>query len=93
MNKPKEIGRLALRVETNMWNAYFAALDTMDGALPIGSIAIAAVAHNPERRAAFQRMMTEFVAEMISAISGERPDMVVCEAPPNERIGSFLIRR
>ena len=73
MKKPKEVCRLAMRREGHMWNAYVAALDTMDDAVVIGSIAVAAVADNPKRKAAFQRMMTEFVSEMVRAETGQRP--------------------
>jgi hypothetical protein len=77
MKKPKEVCRLAMRREGGMWNAYLAAMNTMDGATVIGSIAVAAVIDNPERKAAFQRMMTEFVSEMIRAETGQRPDFRV----------------
>ena len=88
MKKPTEVCRLALRREGNMWNAYVAALNTMDGAVVIGSIAMAAVVDNPTRKAAFQRMMTEIVAEMIHAQTGQTPGMNEREAPPNERAGN-----
>jgi hypothetical protein len=88
MKKPKEVCRLAMRREGNMWIAYVAALNTMDGAVVIGSIAMAAVIDNPKRKAAFQRMMTDAVAEMIHAQTGQNPNMIENEAPPNERAGN-----
>lgn len=43
MGKKQEMGRLAFREEGHMWNAYYALPDTMEGAIHIGSIAMAGV--------------------------------------------------
>jgi hypothetical protein len=45
-----QIGRLAMRHEGNMWNAYYAMVGTMEGAIPLGSIAMAAIESNEKRK-------------------------------------------
>ena len=41
MNKGKyDIGRLAMRVEGELWSAYYAMPNTMEGAVFLGSIAM-----------------------------------------------------
>ena len=55
----REIGRLALRHEGNFWNAYYALPGTMEGALFLGSIAMAFVVENTERKELFMAMMRE----------------------------------
>ena len=49
----KKIGRLAMRVEGTMWNAYYAMPNTIDDAMLLGSIRMRLVEHNPERRQVF----------------------------------------
>jgi hypothetical protein len=85
MNK---LGRLAMRKEGVMWNAYYALPDTMEGAALIGSIAIAFVANNPERKQAFMDMMSGIVADHIETSIGQRPSMDVTDAPEHERSGN-----
>ena len=86
-NKLKQMGRLALRHEGTMWNAYWALPGTMEGALPLGSIVIAAVVNNPERKCIFQQMMTDIVADIMEERFGVRPIMDVQQAPEHERGG------
>jgi hypothetical protein len=69
----EHIGRLALRAEGNVWNAYFATTDTMADAVLIGSIALAAIADKPERADAFIDMMGNVVADIIENKVGTRP--------------------
>ncbi len=84
----KEIGRLAMRHEGNLWNAYYALPNTMDGALLIGSIAMAAVTENKRRKDAFMKMMSDFVADILQEKVGVRPDMSdVHAAPEHEKAG------
>jgi F0F1-type ATP synthase membrane subunit a len=85
-----KVGRLAMRQEGTMWNAYYALSDTMKGAIPIGSIAMNAVRGNPERKDAFMGMMAEFVAEMLKEATGaDVVDMTdVHPAPEHERGGN-----
>jgi hypothetical protein len=68
----QKIGRLALRVEGTMWNAYYASPDTMAGAILLGSIAIRFV-ETQERKDAFMALMREAVSDILEEIAGERP--------------------
>jgi hypothetical protein len=67
-----QIGRLALRHEGNFWNAYYALQGTMDGAVLLGSIAMA-IAIMPDRKCAFMTLMKEAVADIIEEETGVRP--------------------
>lgn len=71
--KKQQIGRLALRHEGNLWVAYYALENTMDGALFLGSIAMAAIANNTKRKQAFMDIMRSFVADIIERQAGVRP--------------------
>ena len=86
--KRKKVGRVAFREEGPMWTAYYALNDTMDDALLLGSIAMAAVVDHPERRQAFMDLMSGFVADIIENKCGIRPEMPGAEpAPEHERAG------
>jgi hypothetical protein len=85
---PDKVGRIALRVEGGMWNAYYAMPDTMEGAILIGSIKMGAVTHNPGRKQAFMEMMTDTVQELFEAEIGKRAEFTVGPAPESERSGS-----
>lgn len=88
-DKMQQIGRLAMRQEGPFWNAYYALPDTMDKALPIGSIAMAAIVDHPERKQAFMGLMREFVADIIEKKCGVRPFMPGPQpAPEHERSGN-----
>jgi len=82
-----ETGRLAMRVEGTMWNAYFALPGTMEGAVFLGGGATAAVA-DPFRKAAFMTLMTDFVKDLLEERTGLRPEMSVRPAPESERGGN-----
>lgn len=87
-NKMQKIGRLAFREEGSMWNAYYARTDTMKDALLIGSIAMAAIVENDERKQIFMDLMREFVADIIEEKCGIRPEMPgAVPAPEHERAG------
>lgn len=87
MKDMTQIGRLAMRHEGNFWNAYYAMPGTMEGALPLGSIAIAAL-ERPERKDAFMSLMRDVVADMIEQHSGIRPVWGGArDAPESERSG------
>jgi hypothetical protein len=62
-------GRLAMRVEGSFWNAYYAMPNTMEGALLLGSIHIAAV-EDEERKMAFMGVMMEFVGDVLRGLTG-----------------------
>lgn len=85
----QEVGRLALRVEGRMWNAYYALPNTMDGAIHLGGIAMAAVEENMARKGAFMDLMRDFVADIIEDRTGTRPGWngERC-APEHERAGN-----
>lgn len=85
----KKIGRLAMRHEGAMWNAYYAMPGTMDGALLLGSIGMAFVTKSVDRKHAFMAMMREAVADLIEEQIGQRPiwPEAPTAAPENERAG------
>lgn len=66
------VGRLAMRHEGAMWNAYYALTHTMDGAIFLGSIAMRFVA-DPVRKNAFLDFMRAAVSDLIEEQCGERP--------------------
>jgi hypothetical protein len=82
--------RLALRVEGNKWNAYFAWQETMEGAVWLGSILLRFVADNPERKQAFIALMQSMMSDAIEDVMGARPDWPNPpeRAPEHERAGS-----
>ena len=88
MKKSKPSGRLAMRVEGTMWNAYWALPDTMDGAVLIGSIAMAAV-QNVKRKHAFMLLMQDSLSSLfadkgVEIDRWEKPQ----SAPERERGGN-----
>jgi len=83
MNK---IGRLALRVEGDCWNAYYAMPDTMKDAIWLGSIQMRFVA-DQARKDMFMVLMVEAVADLIEEATGERPTMAERPAPEHEKSG------
>lgn len=91
-NLPSEVkvGRLALRVEGDNWNAYWAPPDSMDGALYLGSIRMAIVDGKPERKAAFMALIREGVSDILEQATGTRPTWPdgPQKAPEHERTRS-----
>ncbi len=79
------VGRLAMRQEGEMWVAYYAHPKTMEVAVVIGSIVMAAVDTNPTRKEAFMSMMWEIVADTIEGATGIRPKRIDRPAPEHER--------
>lgn len=69
----KQIGRLSFREEGNIWSAYYALPDTMKEALFLGSIRMAAIKSDPERKQAFMDMMRDIVSDVIESETGVRP--------------------
>ena len=90
MSEPRQqIGRLAFRIEGDYWNAYYAMSDTMDGAVQLGSIRMAAVSYNPRRKQAFMDIMRDIVADILEEKIGTRPTWGGPQAAPeHERSGS-----
>ena len=87
MSKVKPNGRLAFRVEGTMWNAYWALPDTMEGALLIGSIAMAAV-QNVKRKHTFMILMKDAVASIFAEKGIEIDRWTTQSAPEHERGGN-----
>lgn len=89
MKQFAEIGRLALRVEGDVWRAYYAMPGTMDGALHLGSVSIGLV-QDPKRRDQFVAFMRDVVADLIERATGTRPVWPHGPepAPEHERAGS-----
>lgn len=78
-----------MRQEGGNWNAYYALPDSMQDPVFLGSIRMAAVANNPERKAAFMLMMREIVSDIFEETVGARPEWGgPIEAPEHERAGS-----
>lgn len=87
MTDETQIGRLALRQEGDWWMAYYAMADTMEGAIPLGSIRLTAVA-DPDRKQAFMDLMRSIVSDIIEETTGARPTWSAPErAPEHERSG------
>jgi hypothetical protein len=80
--------RLALRVDGDKWNAYVARSDTMEGAIWVGSIAMAFVINNEERKEAFIALMRSAMSDAIEDITGSKPEMLTEDAPEHERTRS-----
>ena len=84
----KHLGRLAMRVEGDFWNAYYALEQTMDGAILLGSIRMAAVRNNEKRRVAFMAMVREMAGDILedkvgAPVTWNEPE----RAPEHERAG------
>ena len=85
-----KIGRLAMRVEGNNWNAYYALTDTMVDAVFLGSIALRFVPAESMRYYLFINLMRGAVADIIEELTGERPEFPsgIVPAPEHERSGN-----
>jgi hypothetical protein len=82
-----QAGRLAMRVEGNLWVAYFAQIGTMDGAIFLGSIQMAFV-QDQGRKRAFMGLMQEAVGEILADAMGAEPHWPEwTPAPDHERGG------
>jgi hypothetical protein len=82
------VGRLAFRQEGGNWAAYYALPHDMAGAVPLGSIRMAAVIANPERKQAFIDLMRDVVADILEIQIGSRPIWTApTAAPEHERSG------
>ena len=81
-----------MRVEGDVWVAYFALPDTMDGAIELGRIAMAIVTGPDgfERKQQFMAIMRSAISDILEARSGVRPVWPEPEgrpAPQRERAG------
>lgn len=92
-DKPVKVGRLALRHEGKFWNAYYALPDSMDQAILLGSIAIAAV-ERQDRKQAFMDLMRDVVGDLLQEKTGHRPTWPegAHTAPEAERARARVVR-
>ena len=63
-------GRLACRQEREMYVAYYTQPHTMEGAITLGSIAMAFINGHPERRTQFIAMMKAGLEDALLEMSG-----------------------
>ena len=83
-----QVGRLSLREEGENWNAYYAQVGTMEGAIFLGSIKMKFVFAHQERKEAFMHLMRDAVGDLIEEATGIRPVWGGPEsAPEHERSG------
>lgn len=89
MAAAQKVGRLALRHEGALWNAYYALPDTMDDAIFLGSISMRFIDGKPERKNAFMDLMRDAVSDLIEELTGRRPTWPEGPhaAPEHERAG------
>ena len=83
--------RLALRHEGEWWNAYGAPVETMAGAVLLGSIRIRVVALSPELKSKFMQCMEDALSAALMAQLDldERPSWnEPTPAPEHERSGN-----
>lgn len=82
-----KVGRLAFREEGDLWVAYYAKPDTMDGALYLGSVRMAIITREPKRKEQFIGLMREAVADVLEDRTGVRPKWPegIQPAPEHER--------
>jgi hypothetical protein len=85
MTKYIKAGRLALRGEAGRWNAYWALPNTMQGALFLGSIPLAAINAEPDLKEKFIELMRETVTALIPGATWPDPPHA---APEHERGGN-----
>lgn len=85
----EQMGRLAMRVEGDFWNAYYALPNTMEGALLLGSIRMAFV-QDFTAKEIFMALMRDAVSAIIKERIGadaEWPEPHGRPAPEHERAG------
>jgi len=83
--KEQQVGRLAMRVEGDNWNAYYAMTNTMEGALFLGSIRMAFV-QDASRKAVFMGLMRDSVSSILEGVVGAKPEWKdPVKAPEHER--------
>ena len=82
--------RIAMRLEGDRINAYYAAPDTMEGALWLGALAKSVADASPEAWERFKRVMRTAAADAIRATSGDPNANIEFgeeAAPEHERAG------
>lgn len=71
-----KMGRLAIRGEGNLLKAYYAQPDTMDGAVFLGSIQLAFVIDNEDRKQRFMKLMQDSLSDILEEEMGVQPEWV-----------------
>ncbi len=87
---PAMIGRLALRIEGQWWNAYWVPqMWSMEGALHLGSVLMTLVERSPKAKAAFMEAMQIAFAQAVKDAIGVEPSWPNAPepAPEAERSG------
>lgn len=79
--------RLALRLEGNWYNAYFAKHGTMEGSELLGSVALRLV-ENAACRHKWQQCMSDLFEQIIRDTGLTVDHMIKEDAPPHERAGN-----
>jgi hypothetical protein len=83
-----ELGRLALREEDGMWNAYYALADSMEGAIFLGSIKMALVKRSEAVKDGFMDTMRVALSLLLKDAVGQGPEWETPRtAPAHERRG------
>ena len=79
-----DVGRIMMRVEGDYWRAYWAmSEDTAEQKkVLLGSIHMSHVVNDPERKAAFLRLMQDMVSDIIESEFGVRPTWTEPEDTP-----------
>lgn len=78
--------RVAMRVQGDYWVACFAPADTLEGAREVGRVHMSIV-QDRSRKDAFLNIFSTFVADVVEAGMGVRPDIDCRQAPEHERSG------
>lgn len=88
MSQTEKMGRLAMRVEGDLWVAYYALPDTMKDALFLGSIQMAFV-QDWQKKELFMSMMKDCVSHLLKERIGVQPAWPdgTQPAPQHERAG------
>jgi len=86
--KDGQLGRLAMRKEGRMWNAYYADNETMEDAVFLGGISMA-LAENSAVKSRFMDLMRDVVTDTIRDHTGINPSWGGPKsAPEHERSGN-----
>lgn len=85
-----EIGRLALRVEGEFWNAYWCPhQDSMKEAIIVAAIRTSCVSTNPVRKKAFMELAQAAFGDVVEELTGQSPTWSDPRpGPESERSGS-----
>lgn len=83
----KQTLRLAMRREGQKWNAYIASPDTMEDAIPLGSIAVVPCQNNPAIKDRFMELMKDAFADALAAMGVEHDGFDMRDAPEHEKSG------